>query len=148
MKRRVFADLSAYMAMYVATGLTVTAMDMTWLSLTAQSFYRPRLGPIALAQPRLVPAILFYLVYFAGITFFASGPALKHGGWKSAARHGALLGLLAYATYDLTNQATLTVWPAEVSLVDMSWGMVLTAAGATAGYFAGRRAGASAWPQK
>jgi uncharacterized membrane protein len=132
--------MKRYLFAYLATALTVTAMDMTWLTLTAAAFYRPRLGPIALAAPRLAPAVLFYLLYFAGITYFATTPALKEGSWKAATRNGALLGLLAYATYDLTNEATLTVWPAEVSLVDMAWGMVLTAAGATTGYLAGKRA--------
>ena len=87
------------------------------------------------------PAILFYVLYVAGIVIFAIKPALVTGRWSSAAGKGALFGFFCYATYDLTNQATLKTWPVAVTIVDMGWGTFLTACVATAGYLAASRLG-------
>ncbi|MDA0342317.1 MAG: DUF2177 family protein, partial [Proteobacteria bacterium] len=83
--------------------------------------------------------VVFYVGYVAGVVYFAVLPALREGSWRAAARRGALLGLLAYATYDMTNLATLVGWSLPVSLVDMAWGMVITGTAATAGYLASPR---------
>jgi uncharacterized membrane protein len=90
-----------------------------------------------LDKPLLGVAFLFYLLYVVGIVVFAVLPGLREENWRTAAMLGALLGLVAYGTYDLTNLATLKGWPMTVTIVDMAWGVVLTAASATAGYFAG-----------
>jgi uncharacterized membrane protein len=82
----------------------------------------------------LLPALLFYVVYVGGILVFAISPAFNTGRWTTAALHGAFLGFCAYATYDLTNQATLRNWP----VADLWWGTTLTSFAATAGYLTAR----------
>jgi len=132
--------LARYAVAYLATGLAFAAIDALWLSKMGPGFYRPQLGEMMLARPRFDAAIAFYLVYIAGIVFFAVAPAFAHGGTglKTAALYGAVLGFLCYATYDLTNRATLTNWPWKLVLVDMAWGTFLTGAAATAGYLVTR----------
>jgi len=126
---------------YAAAALTMLGMDAVWLKVASNLLYRPLLGDILLPGFRPVPAILFYLLYVAGIVIFAVRPALAGGGWPTAATYGALLGLFCYATYDLTNQATLKIWPVTVTIVDMGWGTFLTACVATVGYLAASRFG-------
>jgi uncharacterized membrane protein len=89
-------------------------------------------------KPRLGAAAVFYLLYIGGIVFFAGVPAQRDGNWTIAALHGGLLGLVCYATYDLTNQATLRDWSVRITVADMAWGAALTAVAATVAYFATR----------
>ncbi|CAN5910952.1 DUF2177 family protein [soil metagenome] len=124
---------------YGAAALAMLCLDAVWLTLAADRLYRPLLGDILLPEFRLVPAILFYLLYVAGAVIFAVRPALAAGHWTVAAGYGALLGFFCYATYDLTNQATLKTWPTTVTVFDMGWGTLLTACAATAGYLAASR---------
>jgi uncharacterized membrane protein len=126
---------------YAAAALTMLGMDAVWLRMAADRLYRPLLGEILLPGFRPAPAILFYLLYVVGIVIFAIRPALAGGGWPAAATNGALLGFFCYATYDLTNQATLKSWPVTVTIVDMGWGTILTACVATVGYLAASRLG-------
>jgi uncharacterized membrane protein len=98
------------------------ALDFVWLSTMGDSFYQPQMGGMALARFRPEPAVLFYLIYTGGLALLAVRPALEQGGWRGGLARGAGLGLMAYATYDLTNQATLKVWPNLLSAVDMAWG--------------------------
>jgi uncharacterized membrane protein len=129
---------ASYGAAYLGAGLVLTGLDAVWIGLTGPTLYRPALHAILMTGFRPVPAVLFYLVYLAGVTVLAIGPAMKNGRWTGAAWRGALLGLVAYATYDLTNQATLMVWSTRVTLLDLAWGVTLTTCGASAGYFASR----------
>jgi len=126
---------------YAAAALTMLGMDAVWLRMAADRLYRPLLGDMLLTGFRPAPAILFYLLYVVGIVIFAIRPALAGGGWSTAATSGALLGFFCYATYDLTNQATLKTWPVTVTIVDMGWGTFLTACVATVGYLAASRFG-------
>jgi uncharacterized membrane protein len=87
-------------------------------------------------QPNFTVAGLFYLVYVGGIIYFAVIPALNSNSWLTAVINGAILGLIAYGTYDMTNLATLKNWSLSVSIVDMVWGLLLTAMASSAGYFA------------
>ena len=130
--------LAKYGIAYLATGLSFAAIDAAWLSRMGPTFYKSQLGEMMLARPRFDAAIAFYLIYIAGIVFFAVAPAFGHGGtgWKTALGYGAVLGFFAYATYDLTNRATLSTWPWKLTLIDMAWGTFLTGAAATAGYLA------------
>jgi len=122
-------------AAYFATGIAFAAIDFFWLRWAGSNFYRPIIGAIMADKPRFDAAIAFYLIYIAGIVFFAVSPAFGHGGgWRTALGYGAAFGFVAYATYDLTNQATLKVWDVKITLVDMAWGTFVTAAAATAGY--------------
>lgn len=127
--------IASYAVSYVATAVVFFGLDFVWLSTISTSFYRSRIGTLLLEQPNLGVAGLFYLVYIAGIVHFAAMPAVNGGSWATALVNGALLGLVAYGTYDMTNLATLKNWSVSVSVVDMMWGIALTATAATCGYF-------------
>lgn len=119
---------------YFSTLLVFFALDMLWLGLIAKDFYRSRLYFVLSEQVNWTAAIVFYLIYIAGIVFFAVAPALKLQSLQVAMLHGAVLGFLCYATYDLTNMATIAKWPLTIVVVDIIWGTVLTASCATGGY--------------
>lgn len=127
-----------YVAAYLGAGLTFAAIDFVWLTTMTDRLYKPVLGPIMADKPDMKAAVLFYLISIAGTVFLAIAPALKEGNWTRAALNGAVLGFVAYATYDLTNQATLAVWQTRLTIIDLIWGTTLTMAAATGGYFAAR----------
>jgi uncharacterized membrane protein len=128
-----------YVVAYIATGLYMAIVDSVWLT-TMIAVYRQNIGEVLMPDGiRIAPAIIFYLLYIFGIVWFAVSPALANGGsLQTAALNGALLGLVCYGTYDLTNQATLKVWPSFITVMDMSWGAFLTATAAVAGTLAAR----------
>jgi uncharacterized membrane protein len=116
---------------YPVTAVIFLALDALWLSTMAERLYRPAIGHLMLERFVPVPAVVFYAIYVAGIVVFAIAPALAgRGGWPTALGRGALLGLFAYATYDLTNQATLKDWSWRVTLADLCWGTFATAVSA------------------
>ena len=117
---------------FVAALAAMAVIDGLWLGLVARTFYRRHLGPLMADRPNWTAAVAFYLLYVVGATVFAVLPAADSGSLLDAAWRGGLFGLVAYATYDLTNAATLRGWPGIVVVVDMAWGVVLTAAVATA----------------
>lgn len=117
---------------YAVAALVMAGLDFIWLSLTVDPLYHRALGTVMAEKPYIPAAVAFYLIYVLGIVFFAVWPALENGDWRTAAMRGAVLGFLAYATYDLTNMATLKVWSLKVSLIDMAWGTFLTATAAGA----------------
>ena len=127
---------------YLMVLVVFTAVDFLWLGLVALDFYKKEIGPLMLEKPRLEVAALFYVLCAAGITFLAVQPALTAGEWHKAVLFGALFGLCAYGTYDLTNLSTLQRWSFRLTLVDMAWGTFLTAIASLAGFVAGRLAGA------
>lgn len=112
---------------YVITLVTFIAIDLTWLGIMALRFYKPTLGDIGLDGVNLPPAIVFYLLYPLGLLIFAVKPALKSGTSVTALLYGAMFGFFTYATYDLTNQATLRNWTLSLSVVDIAWGTFLGA---------------------
>lgn len=115
---------------YLAAGISFGILDALWLRWAGPNFYRPALGDLLAAQFRLAPALVFYLLYVAAMVWFAVRPGMAPGALNAvphAVLNGALLGGIAYATYDLTNQATLKVWPLHVTLVDIAWGASATA---------------------
>ena len=116
---------------YLAAALVMAGLDFAWLSLTVGPLYTPALGNMLADKPNMGAAVAFYLVYIAGVVIFAVMPALETGDWRTALVRGALFGFFAYATYDLTNLATLKVWSLKISLIDMAWGSILTAATAS-----------------
>ena len=132
-----------YLAAYLGAGLAMAALDAVWLTLANKPVYRQALQTLLAPDFRLGPAVAFYLVYLLGVMVFAVKPALAAGVWRTAAGLGGLFGFFAYATYDLTNQATLAVWPVWLSAIDITWGTCLTAICATVGFLTGRRFGAS-----
>lgn len=123
-----------YVKAYAITLIMFLGLDFLWLGIVARGFYASQLGGLMRDSINYLVAGMFYLAYVAGIVFFAVGPALAEGGWRKAALNGALLGLLAYGTYDMTNMATLKNWPITVSLVDMVWGGVVTGLSAVLGF--------------
>jgi uncharacterized membrane protein len=123
---------------YLGAGLTFAAIDAVWLFNMTDRLYRPVLAPILAEKPDMAAAVAFYLIYISGIVFMAVAPALREGRWHRAALNGAVLGFVAYATYDLTNQATLKVWALHLTLIDITWGTVLTAFASVGGYLAAR----------
>ena len=130
------AGVKANLTGYAAAALVMLGLDAIWLTLTADRLYRPLTGDMMLDGFRAAPAIAFYALYVCAIVIFAIRPALKTGRWTTALVNGALFGLFAYATYDLTNQATLKIWSTTITVADMAWGCVLTAVSATSGYLA------------
>lgn len=127
-----------YLAAYLSAGLIFAVIDAAWITLMGPKIYKPILGPILAEKVSLGPAVVFYLMYIAGIVVIAVAPALKDGPWTRAAFTGAALGLVAYGTYDLTNQATLKLWATKITLLDMTYGAVATALAATVAFYAAR----------
>ncbi|MEO7654239.1 MAG: DUF2177 family protein [Sphingomicrobium sp.] len=127
-----------WIAAYIGAALAMMVLDAIWLTLAAPRLYRPQLGDLLAESFRMGPAALFYFLYVAGIVFLAVAPGLAADKWTVALTRGMALGLIAYATYDLTNQATLRQWSSLVSVVDIAWGTILTGIAASAGFFAAR----------
>ena len=121
-----------YLTAYGCAALVFLGLDALWLTTMADRLYRPAIGHLMAQQPDWLAAALFYPAYLAGLVYFAVVPALATQRARDALVRGALLGLLAYATYDLTNQATLQGWPWSVTLVDLAWGAFVTGAAAWA----------------
>ena len=111
------------------------AIDMTWLGFVAKNFYRGQIGFLMKSNINWTAAIAFYLLFIVGLVVFVISPALEKSSWTHALLFGALFGLITYATYDLTNLATLKDWPLLVTIVDLAWGAVLAASVSTATYF-------------
>jgi uncharacterized membrane protein len=114
-----------YVAAYGAALVVFFLADMVWLGTMVSRLYRPVLGDILLSGVNMPPAIVFYLLYPIGLVIFAIAPALRSGNITTALFLGALFGLFTYATYDLTNQATLRNWSTILTLADIAWGTFL-----------------------
>ena len=111
---------------FVTVLVIFSVIDTLWLGFMGDPVYRPLIGELLAEKFRLVPAIAFYTLYAVGLTIFAVLPGLKTGDWKTALMWGALFGLFAYGTYDLTNYATLKTWGLKITLLDMTWGVVVS----------------------
>ena len=127
-----------YVRIYLAAMAAFLAIDMVWLAVVARGFYRRQLGFLLAEQPNWWAAGVFYLLFVAGLLVFAIVPALQAGSLRRAVLLGGFFGLVTYATYDLTNHATVKNWPWIVTVVDMAWGTVLAASVSAVGYLAGR----------
>lgn len=115
------------------------AMDMVWLGLVAKNFYRDQIGFLMKSEINWAAAVVFYLLFVAGLVLFVIAPAIEKNSWVHALLFGALFGLITYATYDLSNLATLKDWPLLVTMVDLAWGATLAASVSTASYFIARQ---------
>ena len=125
---------------WIGVGAAFGVLDALWLTQMFSRLYQPALGPILAPGLRLEAAGAFYLMYVTGLVLLAVRPAvLAGGGPKAAALRGASLGAFSYATYDLTNQATLAVWPVHVSVIDIAWGTFASATASAAGALAWTR---------
>jgi len=127
-----------YLKLYLATLVAFFAIDMVWLGLVARSFYRRHLGFLLAPNPNWLAAIIFYLLFILGILLFVVLPGLKGNSLRTTLLYAALFGLITYATYDLTNLATVKNWPVLVTVVDLIWGTVLSVAVSWVGFMAGR----------
>lgn len=118
----------SHLPSFIATFAAMAVLDGAWLLGVARGFYRTHLGFLMAETPNWAAAGAFYVIYAIGVTVFATQPGVDDGNALSAVLRGALFGLVAYATYDLTNMATLRGWPTIVTIVDMAWGTFLSAA--------------------
>ena len=130
--------MTRFAVAYVATLAVFCGLDFLWLGFVAKGYYQSQLGALLLDKPNIPVAVLFYGLYVAGILVFAVLPALDAGQWSRALVQGALFGFFAYATYDLTNLATLKGWSPGVAMLDLAWGSAVTGLSATAGYLVTR----------
>ncbi|UCH09626.1 MAG: DUF2177 family protein [Fidelibacterota bacterium] len=130
--------MAYYLKLYTATLVAFFAIDMVWLGLVARTFYRKYLGFLLASSPNWIAAVIFYLLFILGILVFVVLPGLKDDSLSTTLLRAALFGLVTYATYDLTNLATVRDWPLLVTVVDLIWGTVLSMAVGWAGVLAGR----------
>lgn len=127
-----------YLKLYLLTVPVFFAIDIVWLAYAARGFYRDNLGHLLSPQVNWAAAMVFYLVFIAGIIIFAVAPALRNGSLAKAALWGAMFGFFTYATYDLTNMATLKDWPLKVAAADILWGVILCSSVASISTLIGR----------
>lgn len=127
-----------YTKLYLATLFAFLVIDGIWLGLVARGFYGRYLGYLLRPSPNWFAAILFYLLFVGALLLFVVLPALQHESWKRALVYGAIFGLVTYATYDLTNLATIKDWPLLVTVVDLAWGTAIGGAVSSVGFLAGR----------
>jgi uncharacterized membrane protein len=132
-------SVTRFVAAAAITLVIFVAIDAVWLTTMADRLYRPALGDMLATEFRPVTAIVFYIVYAIGLTYLAVRPGLVSGSIRVSGIHGAVLGFTAYATYDLTNQATLRNWSTVLTLSDLIWGTLLSAVAAMAGHALTRR---------
>ena len=127
-----------YLKLYLATLVVFLAIDLIWLGLIARGFYQKHLGFIMAPSTNWVAAGIFYLLFILGILIFVVLPGLQQGVLTAMLIRAALFGLITYATYDLTNLATLRNWPLGLTIVDITWGIVLTTLVSMASYLIAR----------
>ena len=125
--------MNKYVAAYAGTAIVMVALDMLWLGLIAKPLYQQGIGHLMAERPNVGVAVLFYLLYALGVVIFAVSPQHNGSSWAMTLTMGALFGFFAYATYDLTNLATLRDWPLRLSLIDIGWGTLVSAASAAGG---------------
>ena len=130
-------DFTKIGLLYIITLVIFLAIDMLWLGIISKNFYRTQLGSLLREQFNLAPALLFYLLYIVGLLVFVIMPAVDNNSMGQALGLGALFGLVAYATYDLSNLATLKNWPGVIVMADLAWGTTISAITSVIGYFIG-----------
>jgi len=130
-----FMNLTKIIISYILTSIVFFAIDMLWLGVIAKNMYNKYLGALLRDQVNWTAAIIFYLLFIAGIFIFAIYPSVRKDSVISAVTLGALFGIFTYATYDLTNLATLKNWPVQIVFIDIAWGAFLTATVSLAGFY-------------
>ena len=124
-----------YLYLYIITFVVFLAIDFIWLNFIAKNIYATKIGHLLAENPKLFPALIFYLVFIVGVIIFAVLPGYEAQNiWKTVML-GALFGLLTYSTYDLTNLATLKNWPISVTIIDLIWGTSISTVTSVAGYY-------------
>jgi uncharacterized membrane protein len=130
--------MAYYLKLYFATLVAFFAIDMVWLGLVARTFYRKYLGFLMAPKPNWLAAIIFYLLFIVGILVFVVLPGLADNSLKTTLLRAALFGLITYATYDLTNLATMKDWPLTITIVDLIWGTALSVMVSYISFMAGK----------
>lgn len=130
-----------FIKLYLITLPIFFGIDMIWLGLVAKNFYSKHLGYLMTQSPNWTAALLFYFLFIGGLVLFVIAPALEKNSWTHALYLGVVFGLMTYATYDLTNLATVKNWPLLVTVVDLIWGMTLSASVSVASYFLAKKIG-------
>jgi uncharacterized membrane protein len=120
----------------LVTGGAMGLLDFIWLGFVAKKLYYGEMGKILLEKPQMAPALLFYVIYVIGVIVFVVNPALSKDSLAHAAGYGALFGLVAYATYDLTSLAVVKGFSLKITIIDLAWGAVLTAVVASLAFLA------------
>lgn len=115
-----------YLKMYIIAFIIFIAIDAIWLGLVAPKFYKAQIGHLMADSPNFLAALVFYLLFIVGVVYFVVNPAIEAGEISKVLIAGALFGFMTYATYDLTNLATLKDWPIVVTIVDLVWGTTLS----------------------
>jgi uncharacterized membrane protein len=133
--------MKRHLIAYAVMLVLFPAIDFAWIGGLARGFYQAEIGALLTPNPKLVPAIAFYLLYAAGVLAFVVAPGLDRGDWRRTLGMAALFGLVAYGVYDLTNLSTLKGFTTRIALADMAWGVVLTAVVASLGRLAALRFG-------
>ena len=124
-----------FIKLYAVAFTVFLAIDAVWLTLIAKNFYAKYIGYLMAKTPNLWAALIFYLIFIAALIFFVITPALDKKMWTHALWAGVFFGLVTYATYDLTNLATVKDWPLIVTIVDLMWGMFVSAAVSVVTFF-------------
>lgn len=130
-----------WIAAYLGAAVAFAVVDGLWLTLMGPRLYKPVIGDLLAEKVHLAPAGAFYVIYVAGIVVLSVAPAVERQSVARALIAGAVLGLVAYGAYDLTNQATLRLWATRLTVTDMAYGAVASALASAAGYWAARRFG-------
>ena len=128
--------MSKYLAAYAVATVVMLAIDLLWLGVIAKPLYRAGIGHLMADSPNIPAAVLFYLMFPVGLMFFAVVPNASSSEWMPTLLAGALFGLFTYATYDLTNLATLKGWPVGLAVLDIAWGSLVSSVAAAAGKWA------------
>jgi uncharacterized membrane protein len=128
-----------YIKLYFITLIAFLAIDMVWLGLVARTFYRNYLGFLMTPTTNWIAAVLFYLLFILGILVFVVVPGLQDNSFKATILRAVLFGLVTYATYDLTNLATVKNWPVLITVIDMAWGTILSVVVSFIGFMVGKR---------
>lgn len=115
-----------YLKMYAIAFIIFLAIDAIWLGLVAPKFYKNQIGHLMAEKPNFIAALVFYLIFIVGVVYFVVNPAIEAQSMSKLLVAGMLFGFMTYATYDLTNLATLKDWPITVTIVDLVWGTTLS----------------------
>lgn len=115
-----------FLKLYLVSLTVFLGIDALWLTLIAKDFYAKQIGFLMTKTPNLLAALIFYLIFIAGLVFFVVSPAISKNSWSYALLVGAFFGLITYSTYDLTNLATLKDWPIIITIIDLIWGTTLS----------------------
>jgi uncharacterized membrane protein len=126
--------MATFLKLYVISFVVFFAIDLLWLGIIAKNLYQKQIGHLLKGDVNWLAAIIFYLVFIVGLVLFVLMPAVEKGNLRHAVLFGALFGFITYATYDLTNLATLKGWPIQVTLIDLAWGTFIGMTTSTAAY--------------